>query len=471
MKFSVKIFLTTILIVCCTFSVGGTLLLSSWLQASLDREIRFAENQNALLGSSLQTASDLLPTTEAGDLRRTVKDILSSVLPKSGAQLPLRVSDGENQSIYKTASFAEGSSAFASATTAQSGYVILRDNSGYTLHYLSHWYFGNKLLRLETIHDISPIFEMRDAQYRSFARLTLILVLVTGVLVFLLSKWMTKPIRVLSHAAKQMSGGNYSARAAIHQTDEIGALAQDFNQMAEALEEKIEQLQDALRREEDFSGSFAHEVKTPLTSIMGYADLLRSRELPQETRFMAANQIFKESKRLEALSFRLLDFMVLKNGALQLESLSAQAFLGDIVGFAESDLLEHGILLRTDFEETAIWVDPALFRTLLLNLLSNAKNAIEGGGIIALKGEVQNSRYQITVSDTGRGIPQEDLRKVTEAFYRVDKARSREKGGTGLGLALCERIAQAHGGTLSIASKEGCGTTVTVTIGGECREL
>lgn len=470
MKFSLKIFLTTILIVCCTFSIGGTLLLSSWLQLSLDQEIRFAENQNMMLCRSLQTAGTLLPAQDHKDIRQVVENILSSVLP-AHEQLPVRVSDKANRSVYQTTAFAGDVSVFEDVTEQEAGYIILNDSDVYTLHYLSHWQLGNDIYALETIHDISAVFAMRDQQYQTFSRLTLGLVFLIGILVFLLSKWLTKPICALSDAAKQMSGGNYGIRARIKQQDEIGDLAQEFNNMAEALERKIEELQDALRRQEEFSGSFAHEVKTPLTSIMGYADLLRSRELPQETRFLAANNIFQESKRLETLSFRLLDLMVLEKNVLHMETLCARTFLEDIARFSAPNLLEHGIELRMELEDAAIHIDVVLFRTLLLNLLANAQNAIDGDGIILLSGLLRDSKYQITVSDTGRGIPQEALPKVTEAFYRIDQARDRASGGAGLGLSLCKRIAEAHSGALEISSEQGHGTAVTVTIGGGSHEI
>ncbi|MDD2957711.1 MAG: HAMP domain-containing sensor histidine kinase [Lachnospiraceae bacterium] len=467
MKFSLKIFLTTIALVCGTLSIGGMLLLSSWLQLSLEREIEFAENQNTMLCGSLQTAAALLHPQEYGEATQMVKRILLAVQPQGRAQIPVRVSGAEGESVYETDDFPSDGAAFAGVTQQQSGYVILNRKSGYDLHYLSHWQMGSEVYALETVHDISFVFETRDRQYLSFARLTVLLVFLIGVLVFFLSRWLTKPISDLSNATKQMSGGNYSIRAAVRQRDEIGGLAQDFNHMAQALEHKIEELEDALRRQEEFSGSFAHEVKTPLTSIMGYADLLRSRELPQETRFLAANNIFKESRRLESLSFRLLELIVLKEGELQVEPVFARVFLTELANFSRLSMKEQEIELRTELEDAVLYVDATLFRTLFLNLLTNAQNAMEGGGSILLSGRWEQGTYRIAVSDTGRGISQTDLQRITDAFYRVDKARAREKGGAGLGLALCKRIVEAHSGTLSITSRPGCGTTVTVTMGGE----
>ena len=111
----------------------------------------------------------------------------------------------------------------------------------------------------------------------------------------------------------------------VRSRDELGALAEDFNRMADALELKIQELAAAAQRQKDFTASFAHELKTPLTSVIGYADTLRSRELPRLQQLEAVNYIFSEGKRLEAMSFSLLDLFALERTAPQLVTVQAQA--------------------------------------------------------------------------------------------------------------------------------------------------
>ncbi|MBU9726608.1 sensor histidine kinase [Diplocloster modestus] len=508
MKFSWKIFLTTILIVCCTFSIGGMILMSSWLQQFLDREIQFAESQNVMLNGALQTASRLLPREDYRDIHAVVERVLSSVLDKNREQLPVLVTDGEDRTVFQTPAFTAYDSVFLNVSGQQSGYVILSEDGAYRIHYLSHWKLGSEIYGLETVRDITEVFETRDAQYGLFIRLTLGMTCITGVLVLLLSKWLTKPIRSLSRAARKMAEGDYGVRARGKGQDEVGMLAEDFNRMAEALEHKMEQLKQALRRQEEFSGSFAHEVKTPLTSIMGYADMLRSRELPQEIRLRAADTIFRESRRLETLSFKLLDLMVLKNRELAVERVSAKAFLEEVSSFIRPSFDRQIIRLLTEIEDAPIRIDVVLFRTLLLNLLENARQAFGESGtvlsddgyavgetgmavpdngcaggeygktmpecgqagvedrVVRLVGHSDHGQYRITVSDSGKGIRPEELSRITEAFYRVDKARDRASGGAGLGLAICSLIVEAHRGTMSFCSEAGRGTDVTVSIGG-----
>ena len=161
-----------------------------------------------------------------------------------------------------------------------------------------------------------------------------------------------------------------------------------------------------------------------MTSILGYADLLRRGTLSPEEQASAADYIFSEGKRLERLSLKLLDLY----------------------------LAQHQ--------------QPALFRSLLLNLVDNSRKALEKGGRIALTCTMTETGCRLTVEDNGRGMPPEVLAHLTEAFYRVDKSRARAQGGAGLGLALCERIAVLHGGAIHFASTPGQGTTVTVSLEG-----
>ena len=122
--------------------------------------------------------------------------------------------------------------------------------------------------------------------------------------------------------------------------------------------------------------------------------------------------------------------------------------------------------LVTQAEEGVLRGDPALLQTLLQNLLDNARKASEPGAVVVLEGRETEEGYRLSVSDQGRGIPEEELGKITEAFYMVDKSRSRAEGGAGLGLALCREIAELHGGVLRFESQLGLGTKVTVELRG-----
>lgn len=123
-------------------------------------------------------------------------------------------------------------------------------------------------------------------------------------------------------------------------------------------------------------------------------------------------------------------------------------------------------MLQCRCEEGMCMLEPDLVKSLLVNLLDNARKAMDGGGNIYVVSEMLPDGCRIRVLDTGRGIPQEEIAHITEAFYRVDKSRSRAQGGVGLGLSLCSEIVQLHNGTMSFASRVGNGTCVTVELKG-----
>ena len=319
---------------------------------------------------------------------------------------------------------------------------------------------------LEHSRDITNIVEHTEQNLRHYEFVMLAILLVGILLTTLLTLWMTHPIRKISRTAKQLSDGHYDRRVKFDGEDELGQLAQDFNRMADALEEKIHALEDAAKRQKDFTASFAHELKTPLTSVIGYADTLRSRVLSQKQQMEAADYIFSEGKRLEAMSFALLDLFALDKEAPIMQSVSVSQLCRDLSRSTEYPLKTSGISLRVKAEPCEITAAPELLKTLLYNLIDNARKASKPGTSIELTGRHVEDGYCFTVRDHGSGIPEEALSRLTEPFYMVDKSRARAQGGAGLGLALCQKIAEVHGGTLRFESKTGEGTSVQVMIGG-----
>ena len=142
------------------------------------------------------------------------------------------------------------------------------------------------------------------------------------------------------------------------------------------------------------------------------------------------------------------------------------AFLERMGSVLRPALEEAGIQFTVEAEEAPVWLEPDLMETACLNLLDNARKATPEGGTIVLTGRAKEDGYLIQVSDTGRGIPAEELSRITEPFYMVDKSRARAQGGAGLGLALCRDIVELHGGTLDFESVPGQGTTASIHLRG-----
>lgn len=262
----------------------------------------------------------------------------------------------------------------------------------------------------------------------------------------------------LTCAMEAMASGDYSVRI------KGGDAAKSFNTMAKNVNENVIAANASAQSQRDFVANFSHELKTPLTAIIGYADLLRSAELDQEDTFTAASYIFSEGKRLESLSLKLMDMIVLDKQSFELRPLPASKLLQHIAITVRPMLSNHMLSLEFHAAAARIEGERDLIITLVMNLLDNARKASPEGGKIILRGTVEGDRYKISIKDHGRGIPKEELGRITEAFYMVDKSRARAQHGAGLGLALSQRIAQMHGSSLEFISQEGEGTEVSFSV-------
>ena len=283
-----------------------------------------------------------------------------------------------------------------------------------------------------------------------------------AVVVWLVSRRLTHPLTVLTAASARIAAGDYALRTRMHTGDELEILSQGFDQMAGAVQDKVEALELSVQQRDDFVGAFTHELKTPMTGIIGYADLLRSMQPDPEEQREAAGAIFHEAQRLEALSGKLLQLMGLGEHAPQLVPVQLDSVFAEARRAVAPAL--NGCILTMQSNGLTVQGDADLLCDLVINLVTNAAKASTPGSAIAVCAEQADGSIRLTVQDHGQGIPADKLARVVEPFYMVDKSRSRRQGGSGLGLALCSRIAQAHGGTLAMESELGKGTTVTVTL-------
>lgn len=220
--------------------------------------------------------------------------------------------------------------------------------------------------------------------------------------------------------------------------------------------EKLQALND---RQSRFVADLTHELKTPLTSMIGYADLLRSAPLDESRRRAAADAIYHESTRLESLSQQLLALQGLQTDGVTLGSVPVAAVFADVARSLPDAALDCDAPAGA-----AVRADRVLLADLLRNLVLNALHAEPKDGTVHLTCAEAGGQWRLTVQDNGCGIPAGALPHLTEPFYRVDKARARANGGSGVGLALCAEIAAAFGTKLEFESTPGEGTTVAICL-------
>lgn len=456
MKFSFKLLVSTVLVLAAALGLTGFFFVNYVFETSLAREARQALDENSILGFAFETAALNVPAKYDVLQDGTVEQIASN-LENSGesARRRLRLSDEERRTLYASEGFAMDDGLLAQTDENTRAWQVVRVQESYYIRTGSTVNALNRVLYLETMRDVSEVFAERELGFLVYRRVTVLMLLMGVVIMHFISSLLARPIGQLKKATKRMAAGEYGYRAKRVSNDELGQLTRDFNRMAAALEENMNELEAQIQDREDFVAAFAHELKTPLTSIIGYADVLRSRRLDEEKSFLAANYIYTEGKRLEAMSLRLLDIIVIKRNQIALQPVWAEIFFDYL---KEMFLPDAKMDFRFSFEKGAVRAEANLIKTVLVNLVDNACKASEEGGRIEITGGHAEDGYRFAVRDYGIGIEKEELAKITKAFYMVDKSRARSKNGAGLGLALCAEILFLHGTRLKIESEPGKGS-------------
>jgi len=276
-----------------------------------------------------------------------------------------------------------------------------------------------------------------------------------------LSRRFAAPLRTMMAASQRISHGQYSERVGNIGTDELGQLAESFDQMAE----KLEQVE-AKRRQ--LIGDVAHELRTPLTAIKGSMEGLADGILPTTTE--TYRQIHQEADRLSRLVDDLQELSRVESGAFHLDRKPVVIFdlVRAIVKDWERPFGEKGVSLASDVpaDLPSISADADRLRQVLNNLIGNALQYTPRGGKVRLSAERTGDEIRVSVIDTGVGIPAEHLGQIFDRFYRVDKSRSRQAGGgSGIGLTIAKHLVEAHGGRIWPESAgEGKGSTFVFTL-------
>lgn len=463
MSYRLKLIIMISLLIAISFSVGGTILISVSFHNSLEAETKAALDSYETIQNTLYLLNSMGEHTGYNNL----KDALTGMAEQNVGHWQALSLRADNHIIYQSSSELLGTYTLPSLSTSQCSYIRINDQYGHGLIALSTIAAGTGSLTLRARFDLSPVYTARQTQQQLFFTAYIVVVLLGIVAAIVLSFAMTRHLHRLTTVVRKIAGGDLSTRSRIPSKDEFGQLSRDFDAMADKLQENISRLESEMQRQESFMGAFAHELKTPMTSIIGFADLLRQGNLDENTRMMAAEYIYSEGHRLEKLSFKLLDLILLKKDSLVMKRVMLSSYLAEVEKAMAPNMKKKGILLVCRAEQKRAVLEPDLVKSLLYNLIDNASKAMDGDGIIAVKATAIPGGCQFHVVDNGRGMEEQELSKITEAFYRVDKSRSRQQGGAGLGLSLCKQIAELHGGSIQFASKPGTGTQVTVTLYGK----
>ena len=294
----------------------------------------------------------------------------------------------------------------------------------------------------------------------------IIALVISAVAAALVARSIAKPIQTVAAGAQAIAQGDYSRRVAVSGPSEVKQLAHDFNGMAS-------QVQEARQTERDFVANVSHELKTPLTSIQGFAQAIRDGDVqtPEDTQH-AAGIIYAEADRLTRLVSGLLESARMESGNVRMarETVHLNELAAACVAKLQPRAQAAGVALEVQLapDMPAITADGDRVAQVITNLIDNAIKHTPGDGKVTVETRVvqrkasdgMRSFAEVSVADNGQGIPPEDVPHVFDRFYQADKSRS--GGGSGLGLAICKQIVDAHGGQINAQSVLGLGTRMSV---------
>ncbi len=453
MKISLKIFVFTYCVMMCITVIGGFALVNYLYKSDMNQAMNTAMESNEVLYTYIASLDDI---PDNGYVQYSLTGFMQRMTKDGGNNVFVGGRDEWREKVVLPGYSDLQDGQVISCVIEQDNRKIIQVTSRCDSKYIINYY------------DITGIIKHRDQNYRLYRKMIIICSMVIAIVLYIFSWYITRPLSQVTRMAEQISMGDYSVRT---NTDyrkmksyEVTKLSETLNVLAEHTEQHIAELEDMASKKEDFVGNFTHEIKTPLTSIIGYADLLRTYDLQPEKRREYSNFIYNEGKRLEQLSINLLQLIVMGRTEFVLTEQSTTVLFGRFMDAVHFSGEKYHVKIYMECEEAVIRVEPVMLTAAVINLVDNACKASKEGQDIYIRGQKQEEYYRVMVEDAGCGIPKNELDKITEPFYMVDKSRARSQGGAGLGLALCKRIAELHDGCIQIESELGAGTRISIII-------
>lgn len=310
--------------------------------------------------------------------------------------------------------------------------------------------------------ELTQLDEIWDTLQVKYLVISLSFSFVLAVFLFVVLRKTLQPITQLTKVVDDMAEGNWDSKATEDGTDEVATLGRHFNRMADKIQENIQLIQQEADAKQEFVDNFAHELKSPLTSIYGFAEYIQKANVSEDEKIQCMSYIMDESKRLLQLSYTLLDMAKIRKEAVHIEVISLCDVEEQIGKRMEGLCKERGVKLKCNRNVDVMHANEVLLYSLLCNLIQNAIYACDNGNTVSWGVEEQDDMLRIYVEDNGCGMTEEQVVRVKEPFYRVDKARSREAGRIGLGLAICSQIVEYHNAKMDIQSEIDKGTCITI---------
>lgn len=450
MKFSLKIVLGTMLIVVIMFSLSGIIIIHKnfknsyqlMMKTNLDEHKLDKYNIESNINENILTNGEFNIT----ELEKYFYNLTSYLGNRKKLAIFIN-----NKSVWNNIPFDINEQCKETCIKEYDSnkYSILKSN----LH------INDQNILIISAYDISGVFSVRNQNLLNFYIIDTFLLLICGCFTTLFARLLTKSIKQLNENTKLVIEKNIDIKIAMKGNDEISELSKSFAWVIDTLKTRQKELELSLKQREDFISNFTHELKTPMTSIMGYTKILKQDKYTKKDKEKALNYIYSETKRLEILSHKLLDLIGLSKDKIILSKINTKEFFEEIKDLANNRF--PNISLNLDIKKETIIIDKELIITCIMNLVENAYKASDKDKKIKIIGQTILNKYKVSIIDNGIGIEKDEINRITEDFYMVDNSRSKKKDSYGLGLGLCTKILKFHNTKLNFESKKGKYTKVS----------
>lgn len=481
MKLWFKLFISSVLIVITAVNVTMTWMLSTSLSAMLANERENAAVHHEYLCTLIKDAvayerlsTDAFMVTEEEVAAIAEKILMAQLRNGSSAVL----FDESQKAITDDTSDLALADVLASAYDEKSITSVIKTAEGengkeYLIVCCSLVRLEGKNYYLSDSRNITEIYRQNREQERLSQWMSVVCAVLFSVVLLIVTKLFLRPLDRVNHTLKEIAEGNYGKRLKVKGSEEFHSLSENVNRMARSVEENYNKIQTIADERKQFIDSLSHEIKTPLTSVLGFAELMRMKpDLGSDEVLEYSSIIAEEAARLRSLSGKMMELVSTGNGSLEKKPVRLDELLTEISIVFEPIVKAKSVDLKVTVEPVTIMADRDLFKSLLYNLVDNAVKASPENETVCFSCKEEGGFAVITVSDHGKGIAPEEQKRVFEPFYMTDKSRSRKAGGAGLGLALCAEIAKKHDAVIRLNSEVNKGTAITVTIkavdGGDC---
>lgn len=472
MKLWLKIYLFSLLLLIFTLNITGFVLIQKLHNDLLEKEVEKCLSENKFISSEFRINSlafekiyylDTFPDINTS-INALMSEYNSSIDHEARQNGDIQILDQKNKILYSDVKFpvSDEEEELENLSLGITKYIIRTLDDKQYLYVSTLVNVSTFPVKVYYAKDISNIYIEKMNQYALFMKLDILICSLFAIFMFFMSRLITKPINTLIESTQKISLGQYSERVTIKSKDEFNVLSNHFNLMAQTIEDKINVLEISNIEKETFINNLTHELKTPLTSIIGYANLIRTSKYDEKLFFEAADYIYKEGKRLEQMAFKMMDLIYAKTQEIKLIPEKIIDIIDESKRLLFVKLNDKNIDLIIEGKDCILDVDRDLIKIAICNLVENAIKASENNSKIYLKVSDLNNKTSISIMDSGSGIAKEHLDKIWQPFFVVDKARSRKSNGAGIGLSICKKIAEVHSAEIKINSELGKGTKVTL---------